>query len=288
MPFEFKKLVNHGINNPIVARLSLQTLEVLKNCKADQKVKDAVGTLYTDSLMPKLLRCWEVEDAFNKSREQGEVEYKPPAQPNAPVQIPQIEKLEQDAHNFLYEAKNYIRDLLYVFNKLDGTSFSEASEFFKAKKGSKSLLEFMAEKFGLENQRTKWLKEAAPLVEELIAMRNAVEHPSGYSGSLVIENFRRCQDQKLLEPTWYRVKDGKTITEPSSMRADYRTAIDGLLNLGDDLLAMWASDNLEAPDMMQIGYIPEDQRDQKNPAKYKVMPSDRLLAAFKELPRQQG
>jgi hypothetical protein len=285
MPFEFKNLVNHGINNPIVARLSLQTLEILKSCKADQKLKDAVGTLYTNSLMLKLLRCWEVEDAFDKSREQGEAEYEPPTQPNAPVQIPQIEKLEQDAHNFLYEAKNYIRDLLYVFNKLYGTSFSEASEFSKSKKGSKSLLEFAAEKFGPEDGRTIWLQEVAPLVEELIAMRNAVEHPNGHSGSLAIENFRRGSDQKLLEPIWHRVKDGKIITEPSSMRADYRTAIEGLLNLGDDLLAMWASDNLEMPDMMQIGHIPEDQRDPKNPAKYKVMPSGKLLAAIKELPQ---
>ena len=87
MPFEIKKLVNHGTNNPIVARLSLQTLEILQNCKAEQRVKDAVGGLYTNSLMLKLLRCWEIEDAFNNSREKGEAEFKPPAQPNAPVQI---------------------------------------------------------------------------------------------------------------------------------------------------------------------------------------------------------
>jgi hypothetical protein len=33
------------------------------------------------------------------------------------------------------------------------------------------------------------LKEAVPTVEALISMRNAVEHPDGHSGKLVITNF---------------------------------------------------------------------------------------------------
>ena len=37
--------------------------------------------------------------------------------------------------------------------------------------------------------------------------------------------------------------------------------------------------------MMQIGHIPEDKRDPKNPAKYKVMPSVKLLGAMKTLPQ---
>lgn len=106
-----------------------------------------------------------------------------------------------------------------------------------------------------------------------------------YSGSLVIENFRRRPDGTLQEPTRRRVKNGKNITEPSSIRADYRAAIEGLLDLGDEFLALWASDNLEAPDMMQIGHIPDDKRDPKNPAKYKVMPSGKLLEAMKALPQ---
>jgi hypothetical protein len=149
-----------------------------------KEVKDKVGGLYMDSLMKKLLRCWEIEDPFKKSFAEAAAKYKPPARPNVAVEIPQIERLEADCHNFLYEAKNYIRDVLCVVNKLYGTSFSEASEFSKARKGGKSLIEFARETFGPDDARTKMLAEAVPWVEEAIAMRNAVEHPTGTAAGL--------------------------------------------------------------------------------------------------------
>jgi hypothetical protein len=71
------------------------------------------------------------------------------------VVIPQIERLEQDCHNCLFESKNYVRDVLYVVNKLYGTSFSEASEFSQARKGGKSLIEFATGTFGADDARTK-------------------------------------------------------------------------------------------------------------------------------------
>jgi hypothetical protein len=40
-----------------------------------------------------------------------------------------------------------------------------------------------------DDGKTKFLKEGVPLVEELIGMRNAVEHPEGLSGKLVIAHF---------------------------------------------------------------------------------------------------
>jgi hypothetical protein len=284
MSFEFKKCASHGTSNPIVARLSLQNLQILEKCKVTKEVKDKVGGLYLDSLMKKLLRCWEIEDSFKKSFAEAAAKYKPPATPNAPVEIPQIERLEADCHNLLYEAKNYIRDLLYVVNKLYGTSFSEASEFSKARKGGKSLIEFATETYGPDDARTKMLVEAVPWVEEAIAMRNAVEHPDGYSGRLVIENFRRDPDQKLSEPVWHRVKDGKNATEPSSIRADFATFIHNLLTLGEDVLVSWANENLESPEMMEIAIIPEERRDPKNPAKYTVGPGPKLREALAKLP----
>src|SRR4051794_33829154 len=117
MPFEFKKVVSHGVGNPIVARLSLQNLQIMEKCKVAKEVKDTVCCLYVDSLMKKLLRCWELEASFKKSFSEASAKYKPAATAHTPVEIPQIERLEADCHNFLYEAKNYIRDVLYVINK---------------------------------------------------------------------------------------------------------------------------------------------------------------------------
>ena len=87
MSFEFKKCASHGTSNPIVARLSLQNLQILENCKVTKEVKDKVGGLYLELLMKKLLRCWEIEDSFKKSFAEAAATYKPPAMANAPVEI---------------------------------------------------------------------------------------------------------------------------------------------------------------------------------------------------------
>jgi len=87
------------------------------------------------------------------------------------------------------------------------------------------------------------LKEAAPPIEELTSMRNAVEHPEGYSGKLVVANFTLGADRRIDEPTWHREKDGKAAGEPSSIRADMETSIHNLLTLGEDVFVSWSSDS---------------------------------------------
>ena len=274
MPFEFKKVLEHGTTNPIVARLSLQILEILKQCNASKDIQDKVGDLYMNSLQKKLLRCWEIEERFKKEFAAAVRKYEPPAEANAPVEVPQIARLDEECHNFLYEAKNFIRDLLQVVNHLYGTTFEEASEF--SRKGSQSLVEFAEKTFGADDGKTKMLKEAAPPIEELISMRNAVEHPDGYSGKLVIANFTLGADRKIDEPTWHREKDGKAAGDPSSIRVDMETYIHNLLMLGEDVFVSWASDHLQVPDMMRVAFIPEDKRNSLCPIKWTVTASERL------------
>ena len=276
MPFELKKLLEHGTTNSIVARLSLQILEILKQCHASKDIQDKVGDLYMTSLQTKLLRCWEIEERFKSEFAAAVRTYKPPPAANAPVEVPQIARLEQECHNFVYEAKNFIRDLLQVVNHLYGTTFEEASEFSRAKKGSQSLVEFAEKTFGPDDGKTKMLKEAVPSIEELISIRNAVEHPDGFSGKLVIENFTLCADRKIDEPTWHREKDGKAAGEPSSIRADMETYIHNLLTLGEDVFVSWASDHLQVRDQMRVAFIPEDKRNPLCPVKWTVTASQRL------------
>jgi hypothetical protein len=138
MPYEVKKLLGHGTTNPIVARLSVQILEILKQCNAPRDIQDKVSNLYVNSLQKKLLRCWEIKERSKEEFAAAIGEYRPPSAANAPVKVPQIARLEEECHNFLYEAKNFIRDLLQVVNYLYGTTFEAASEFSLARKGSLS------------------------------------------------------------------------------------------------------------------------------------------------------
>jgi len=48
------------ITRRIVARLSLQILEILKQCNVSKDIQDKVGDLYMNSLLM-ILRCWEIE-----------------------------------------------------------------------------------------------------------------------------------------------------------------------------------------------------------------------------------
>jgi hypothetical protein len=272
MPFQFKKVLVHGTANPIVARLSWQIFEILTHCNASKDFQDKVRELYVISLLKKLLRCQEIEERFEQEFAAAVGKYKRPATANAPVEVPQIPRLEEECHNFLYETKNYIRDLLQVVNHLYGTTFAEASEFSRSakKKGSQALIEFAEKTFGADDGKTKFLKEAVPSVEELIAMRNAVEHPEGLSGKLVIANFTLGADRKLDEPTWHREKDGKPVGEPSSIRADMEILIRNLATLGENVFVSWAANHLRVPDMMRVAYIPEDKRNPDCPIRWTV------------------
>src|SRR5262249_52272463 len=148
-------------------------------------------------------------------------------------------------------------------------------------------VDFAENTFGSDDGKTKMFKEAIPSIEELIRMRNAVEHPDGFSGKLVIANFRLCADKKIDEPTWHREKDGKAAGEPSSIRADMEPSIHNLLTLSEDVFVSWASDHLQVPDMMRVGFIPENKRNPICPIKWTVTASHRfeeLLADNKKTP----
>jgi hypothetical protein len=54
------------------------------------------------------------------------------------------------------------------------------------------------------------------------------------------------------------------------------TYIHNLLTLGEDVLASWASDHLQAPDMTRVAFIPEGKRNPLCPIKWTVTASQRL------------
>jgi len=264
MPFVFPKIFDHGSSNPIVARLFMQTLEILKHCNIAEDMKQRVVELYRGSLMGKLLRCWEIKEQLQSQLSAAM------ASTPTPVTFPYILRLEEECHNFLYETKNYIRDLLKVFNLLYGTNFKEASEFSGPKKGNKSLVKFATESFGADDSRTKFFEAAVNCVEHFVYLRNAVEHPGGHSGELMIKNITWDANGKATEPVWVRVKDGVPLATPSSICSDMNSAINHFLHLGEVVLVSWAAKHLRFPDLMRVVLIPEENRDPKCPMNFEV------------------
>lgn len=276
--FEVKKYLEHGTSNPIVARLSLQPLEILGQCNVTEEQRDKIGGAYVGSLVKKLLRCWEIEEGLRAEFDKGVASYKPPSRGAVWVDVPQMPRLEEECHNFLYETKNYLRDLIQVFNLLYGTDFKEASEWVRASKGKQSVIDFAAKTFGGSDIKTVFFGQMSTCIEPFIDMRNAVEHPKGHSGELKITNFARDADGRLADPVWSRQKDDKTEYGPLPIVGDMRVAVQNLLILGEDLLIMWAMTHLTMPDAMAVTVVPESQRAPQCPIKYRIGPSAALVA----------
>lgn len=270
MPFTFSKVLDHGTTNPIVARLTLQIRELLDQCEMSEKQRDDVFDVYLNSLVRKLVRCWEIETRFKQGFDSAVDSFQPPEHRSKARTLPQIDRLEEECHDFLYAAKNYIRDVLKVFNLLHGTSFADASEFSRPKKGKTSLVQFSEATFGEKDSRSRFFRGAVGGIKEIVDMRNAVEHPEGYSGELKIQNISVGLGGQLAEPVWFRTAKGSQVTEPSAIRTDLAAIIGNLLALGEGVVVSWAANNLAMPQMMQVAQIPEGDRNPSCPIAWRV------------------
>src|SRR5262249_34158823 len=83
-----------------------------RQCKIAEETRDKITEIYVCSLQKKLIRCWEIEERFRSGFKSAVESYKPPSSGSQFVQLPQIPRLDEECHNFLYEMKNYVRDLL--------------------------------------------------------------------------------------------------------------------------------------------------------------------------------
>jgi hypothetical protein len=137
MSFTVSKVLDHGTANPIVSRLTLQIFRIIDQCNMPQEARDSVKVIYMNSLMKKLLRCWEIAERYKGEFIKEMDAYKRGPKHPQMVAVPCMTRLEEECHNFLYEAKSFIRDLLKAFNLLNGTAFVEASDYFRPEKPKK-------------------------------------------------------------------------------------------------------------------------------------------------------
>lgn len=270
MTFVFKEILNYGTQNYIVTRLSLQICKILEHCNINPGDKEEIQNIYINSLTPQLIHCWEIKERYINIFKELSQKYNSLMEEGRKDWLPFIPKLEQECHNFLYEYKNFVRNLINVFNVLYKTDFKEASEFYENKKSSTSLIKFAEKKFGINDPKTAFLKEAETNLKSYISMRNAIEHPGGFSGFFKISNFELCQDKKVEEPCWWREVKGIE-TDKSSIRMGFEVAIHDLITLAESIFISWADNNLKISNIMKIHYIPKDERDVDCPIKYEVV-----------------
>jgi len=78
MTFVLKKLSDHGTSNPIVARLAVQTHEVIRFFSLPKEKQDRLLEIYINMVKPRLLQCMELSDNIVRENEEMKAHQREP------------------------------------------------------------------------------------------------------------------------------------------------------------------------------------------------------------------
>lgn len=262
MSFVLKKIADVGSANPIVARLSLQFESIFNFYELSDEIKESINGILQNDIQKRLISCDKIatevvndiktaitalKDNGLKTQSSGSV-----------VELPHILNLEERLEAYLYNAKTCLRDALKIYNVVFGSTFTEA-RFDKA-------IAWAEKEFGDNDQIVKFLKVDHGLwIHQIVKMRNAVEHPGGYSGHLHIRNFEvdtTDATPSIHEPLWYLNDD-----PPTLIRSDLHVFVSNILELTEDMLIS-ALIKQKKPGFVEIFEIPENQRREEAPIRF--------------------
>jgi hypothetical protein len=113
LAMRIQQISDYGTSNPIVARLSIQTKDILQFYRlSEEQHNDLWGAFFTN-LQPKLMTCFRIKE---KLKEEVLVQQKAIDDHGLPMQaqgraytLPSILDLEHRAETFLYNAKSVLR-----------------------------------------------------------------------------------------------------------------------------------------------------------------------------------
>lgn len=276
MAFQIQKISNAGTNNPIVARLGVQTTEVIGLAHLPEDKKERIVSLYVITLTQRLLKCEEALELIRKklNDDRERVRANLAADPGS-FEIPFVVGLTGHVEDFLYATKNYLRDLLGIFQIAYGCTLEDAGVFVPDKKGTIGIAKWASDAFGANDQLVTLLKSEQAWTTELVRKRNAIEHPGGFSGTLSIHNIRVHQSQTgLVPPSWHR-----TSLPETDIVNDMTAGVHNLLTLAEDFLADVVMRSTPFKEIA-IYEIPKEKRNPQCPVRLNVSLKPDLLASL--------
>ncbi len=266
MALRIQQISDYGTSNPIVARLSLQTKELLPLYKISKKQKEEIFGVMFSNIQPKLMNCFRIKEQLTKEIREHQkkidesgIEFQAHGRAYT---LPAILDLQLHAETFLYNGKSALRDLTDIFMILFSKDFRKEARFDKVLKWAKK-------EFGDSDPFTKMLKDdVGTWIEKMVRMRNAVEHPGGHSGILHIDNFTSFEEGEkvmVVEPTWYR-NDEEKIPIAKSMEV----MVSDLLTFCEETLVLCLEKFKEGVPIA-IAEIPEKDRNPDCPIRFKMV-----------------
>jgi len=273
MSFIIKKISDHGTSNPIVARLSVQTSELMKFYPLSKEKREKIFEILHGNIRPRLLQSYEINQELlsdlKKIDEEIEKEGVHIQASGRVTTIPQIMKLKERCENYLYNAKSALRDLSGIFEPLFRKKFNEA-RYDKVHIWAKK-------KFGEDDNLTKIIKQGHDLwIKKVISMRNAVEHPGGHSGQLHIHNIELTtspDSQKVLfvDPTWHLNNEPRV-----SISKDFNKFIWSLLEFAEDILVL-SLEKFDNKFPIVVAQILEEERNPECPVRLSMILKEELM-----------
>jgi hypothetical protein len=271
MGYVIVKTSNHGTNNPIIARLSVQSRQLMEPFSISEEKKKKVWAILHNKVQQQLLSCYDIWTKVTSREEEIVANIKKngiQTQAHGRVAtIDQIENLNHLSSIFLYTSKSTLRDI-----KLIICEFYETDPDIKnvEEKDFGYLEKWAKKRFGETDEFTKIISDDFRVwIDEIYKKRNAVEHPGEYSGHLEIFNFTVIQEPKSKKwkgvlSQWRRNQD-----QPTSITNDMQVTIENLLNFSEDVLVFCLRKS--GSKLPLIFYeIPEESRDSKCPIKLRV------------------
>ncbi len=262
-PFEIQKISNHGVGNPIVARLAIQSNDLLQWLNVDQVKREEIMLHYME-LMRRLLACFDIESRLISAKAET-VEYSEKIWKEGKRTTPHVVSLQDEVENFLFASKVYLREVARLLNLLFEAELPCDSRIFWNPKGQKSEVVVWAEDtFGSDHGTTTMLASEADWISELARKRNAVEHPGGKSGTLRVKNFERLSGGGIRPPVWSR--DDENEGQPTDIYKDIAVLMDNMLTVSEDVLVDAIRANPSFPQIL-IRIIHEQDRDKSCPVR---------------------
>src|SRR5436309_3477124 len=127
MVFQVKRVGNHGSDNPIVARLVVQTSDLLGFCNISQDRREKVVAHFLNNVMPHLITCDTIARriAVDAKAIVDDLEKNgPKAQGGGRViEVPQVSNLEQDVEHYLHKSKAVLREAVEIIRIFFGKEF---------------------------------------------------------------------------------------------------------------------------------------------------------------------
>lgn len=264
MAIRIQQLGDYGTSDPILARLAIQFDKLMEFYKISKKQRDEIFQVMHSEVVPKLVVCSRIKEQLAKDirDHQKQIDEKGlefQAQGRA-YTLPAVMNLRHQAETFLYNAKSVLRDFTPIFKVLFSKDFKHEARYDKVHKWAEG-------KFGAKDSFSKMLTDDLPWIKRIVSMRNAVEHPGGYSGILHVENFSSQEKDRtvfVIEPVWYLNSEKK-----SPIAHDLEVFVTNLLTFFEESLLL-CLEKFPSGFPIAVVEIPESERDPECPIRFKI------------------